>query len=675
MKDYYISDTFSDIYKYRFPEVIIKSKDRITIYANGLDKYENGIVYTNFKLDDESKNIIISDNLKREVTKLNISNNITTKEVRINEVVAIGNDAIELKNLTNEDIVLSNYEISDNSGVLVSLKDVKIKALGYAVLYGSDSYYVDSNVHIGFHINNSNEELYLYKNGNLVDNFKVGRLVSNVSVGINDSNEKVYFKNITLNNENAKEYYKGYSSNVLYSIDGGYVNEKTKISLNTNDGSTIYYTLDGSFPTNASTKYTEPITINKTTVIKTVAYKDNYLPSDTTSRTYFVGRHHSLPVISISTNHDYLYGSNGIITNYTQNVNKIINFEYYESDGKLGVSFVGDTKLSGMDSRKRAQKSMSIFLRKEYGLKEVTYPFFKDSKLKTYSSFLLRNAGEDPKNVRIMDAVLTQTLKGNMDIDIQDYQPVVVYINGEYYGLFNLREKLNADYIVTNYGLDKNGFDLIKYKVVKKGSIDEFYDLVNYVSSHDMSNKENYEYVKSKIDIQELINYVIVQSYYGNTDMGNIRYWKSKENGKWRFMLYDLDWSLWDTSRNFSYPVFPGSVPAATYLGHVFTITRSLYKNSEFKDLYLKTFAYNLKNTFNPERMNKFIDKYSEEIKDEMPYHIARWQDGPNSYSGWENSLARFKNVIAMRYNVVVSRVKSEFKLTDSEYKKYFGDL
>ncbi len=100
-----------------------------------------------------------------------------------------------------------------------------------------------------------------------------------------------------------------------------------------------------------------------------------------------------------------------------------------------------------------------------------------------------------------------------------------------------------------------------------------------------------------------------------------------------------------------------------------------LINNPKFRELYIKTWAEHLKTTFEPNRMIKILDKMVLEIKDEMPYHIARWQDGPNSYSGWENSLARFKNVIAMRYNVVVSRVKSEFKLTDSEYKKYFGDL
>ena len=454
-----------------------------------------------------------------------------------------------------------------------------------------------------------------------------------------------------------------------------FVEKGTSITLETDSDSDIYYTLDGSFPNSSSTKYTGPITINKTTTIKTISYKSNYLESDITSRTFFVGKTHSLPIVSISTNNENLYGSNGIITNFNLNINKKISFEYYEKDGKLGVSFVGDTKLSGMDSRKRLQKSMSIYLRKEYGIKEITYPLFKDSEVKTYSSFLLRNAGEDPKGIRIMDAVLTQVLKGKMDIDVQDYQPVVAYVNGEYYGMYNLREKLNADYIETNYSYDKDGIDVIKYKTPTNGSISNYNDLVNYIASNNVRDNNVYEYIKSKLDVQELINYVIVQAYYGNTDLGNIRYWKAKEYDKWRFMLYDLDWSLWDTSRSFSYPIYEGKVPAATYLPSVYTMTRKLYQNSEFRDLYLKSIANALKNCFKPEIINALVDKYADEVREEMPSHIARWDEGARSMSSWENNLERFKNALTNRYNTVVSRLKSEFNLSDSEYQNYFGDL
>ena len=669
LKDYYLSDSLSNRYKYKFPSIILKSKGSILVYTSGLDKYENNEIHTNFKLDENDKNIILSDNQKREIDKVSIiENNIEiVKNIRINEVSSIGKEAIELKNLTDKDIDLSNYKIGDKK-TSTSLNNLTIKANSYLVLYSE---------RLGFNINNSTEKIYLYKDTTIIDEFSVGRLISGVSSGINNDDNRVYYKDITLGYENASKYYEGYAGEVVFSKNGGYVNKGDSITLSTLSDSDIYYTLDGSFPTDKSAKYLAPIKIDKTATIKVVSYKDGYLPSEILSRTYIVGRHHDLPIISLSTDNNNLFGSRGIISNYHQDVNKLISFEMYNSDGSLGVNFIGDTKLSGMDSREQPQKSMSIYLRKEYGLQEVTYPFFKDSNVNTYSSLLLRNAGEDPKSIRIMDAVLTKTLKGNMDIDIQDYQPVVVYINGNYYGMYNLREKLNQDYLVSRYNVEKGTVDLIKYNKATKGSTDDYNALVKYITSHDVKKTEVYNYIKEQIDIQELINYVIAEVYYGNTDLGNIRYWKSKENGKWRWMLYDLDWSMWNSNMDVGYPVMNTKVPAVTYLNSLFTITRTLYKNDEFKDLYLSTFAYHLKNTFKPERMNKIVDELAKEVENEMPYHIKRWQGEYNGLSmdKWKNNINSFKKMINDRYNKVLARIKSDLNLTNDEYKKYFGDV
>ena len=140
-------------------------------------------------------------------------------------------------------------------------------------------------------------------------------------------------------------------------------------------------------------------------------------------------------------------------------------------------------------------------------------------------------------------------------------------------------------------------------------------------------------------------------------------------------MLYDLDWSMWNSDKEIGYPVISGRVPAATYLYSLFTITRSLYKNSEFKDLYLSTFAYHLKNTFKPERMNKIVDELAGEIENEMPYHIRRWGSEYvylNSMDRWKSNLNSFKAMITARYNNVLKRLKSDFRLTDQEYNKYW---
>ena len=123
-----------------------------------------------------------------------------------------------------------------------------------------------------------------------------------------------------------------------------------------------------------------------------------------------------------------------------------------------------------------------------------------------------------------------------------------------------------------------------------------------------------------------------------------------------------------------NYTVLNRNIVPVTYVYSVYEIARKLYQNSEFKDLYLKTLAHHLENTFKPERMHKIVDELAKEIETEMPYHIKRW---PGMHSGnintWKNSVKSFKNKLTNRYNYVVKNVKSEFNLTSAEYKKYFG--
>lgn len=706
LSNFYLTNNSNDITKYKFPEdTIIKSKSYLIIITSGENKLIDNELHTNFKLSPSDGVILLSDekrNIIDKVTITNLSPNIsyglynnewhyynyptigsvntnkfitnqtTNQDIIINEVSALNPEAIELKNLTNKTINLSSYSLSDDSGTTMKFPNINIKPNGYLVVYGSDKYsYKNNKISTGFHINNSTETIYLYKDNILVHEFFVGKLNPGISTGLNNDLKKVYYQNLTFNKANSSKTYYGYSPVPVYSQNGGYLNKGEKITLTTCPECTIYYTTDGSWPNNKSNKYTKPITINKTTVLKTIVYRKDYLPSDITSRTYFIGRTHKLPVISISSNQNAL---DDLLINYFQEQEKKISFEYYESDGSLGVSFIGGTKLTGADSRKRDQKSMAIYLRKEYGRQEVTYPFFKESNVMTYSSFTLRNSGEDPYAIRIQDTVLTYALKEQMDIDMQDYRAVAVYLNGKYYGLYNLREKLNGDYLKSNYNLEKGEYDLIKYTTPTAGTIKDYNKLVNYIRTHDTTNKKVYDYIKTKLDIQEFINYLIVESYYGNTDQGNIRYWKST-NGKWRFMLYDLDWSLWNTNLSMNYTVLNTKSPAVTNLYSVYDIARRLYKNQDFKDLYLSTLAYHLEHTFTPKRMHQIIDELAQEIRPEMSYHIKRWPSMYSSMNNWENNVTNFKKKLTNRYNYVTKNIKQQFNLTNKEYEKYFGFL
>ena len=697
LNGFYLSDKEDNITKFTFPDVTIKKNEYLTIYASGLNKLVNNEVHTNFKLNNNDGVLILSSPNKALVSRVNVKelepntsmglykekwhkyykpsigientddygSKEEKKDLIINEISIYPKEAIELYNTSDSDINLEGYSLSDKSGEQYTFKSGTIKKKSYLVVNKST---------FKFGINNTNEIITLTHNGQVIDTFAVNKLIGGISTGITD-NKKVYYKSITLGSANAKDTYSGFSEAPIFNIDGGYVESDTEITLSTNDGSVIYYTTNGAFPNKNSTKYDKPIKITKTTVIKAISYKDGYLESSVISRTFNVGRKHSIAYASISSDYNSLFGGNGLITNYYSNAEKKVSVEFYESEGKLGVSFIADAKLSGMDSRKEPQKSISVYLRKRYGQSFVNYPFFKEMTYHTYSSILFRNAGEDPKNVRIMDAALTRILKGEMDIDMQEYRPVAVYLNGNYYGIYNLREKLNSDYVESKFGIDNDDIDLIKYNTPTKGNSSDYNKLISYLDSHNPANKDVYEYLKTQIDMQELINYWIVESFYGNTDLGNIRYWK-EDNGKWRWMLYDLDWSLWNMGLDMGYPIKNSRVPAATYLSSSVKIVRKLYQNSEFKDLYLSSVAKYLKTTFKPDRMNKIVDELAKEIEEEMPYHINKWGSSYNlTMNSWKNNVKTLKNNLNTRYNRVVNNLRSYFNLSNNEYNKYFGDL
>lgn len=728
LSGYFLSDELTSEKKWVFPNIIIKSKEYLIVYASKKDKCDLSIreCHTNFKLNKKGEIISLLDKDGRILSKvkykelntdisyslidnkykltlgtpntkniLNESdiNNYNEKDIIINEV-SINPEIIELRNLTGKDVDLSDYYIMDKSNIKYEFKDIIIKSNSYLTLYGSDVPSVDNNkIYLGFRINNSNEILYLYKNNKLIDKFNVGKLNNNISKGRNDDLKTVIYKDITVGAYNSKNEYLGFSLTPDFSINDIYVEKGNKIELTTTDNSQIYYTLDGSTPTNKSIIYKEPITINKDTIIKAITYKDGYIESDVVSRTYLIGRKHNLPVISISTNDNYLYGKNGIFVqgnnansnypyygaNFWEDIEVPISFEFYE-EGKLGLNFNCGMKIFGGWSRGEAQKSVAVYLRKQYGLQEITYPFFEDN-VNTFTKFILRSGGQDFGYLKIKDAFLQETIDGQMDIDKQDYRPVVVYFNGKYYGIYNIREKTDKTYVERHYGYDETQIDFIeKNDGVTAGTIDEYNKLLNYVKTANINTDEAYDYLDSQIDLQELVNYWVVETYFDQFDPMNIKFYKPYD-GKWRWILFDLDQTLF----SYSYKTIKWDLPFKPYAhgnGYYLntTLMSNLIKNNKFRELYIETFAYHLNNTFKPDRMNQILDKMVKEYEDEMPYHIDRWYQESikvstytlDNINEWYKNINYLKKQLKERHNIAINTIKEGLDLTDEEYKRYF---
>ena len=281
LKGFYLTDKEDNVSKYTFPDIEIKKDEYIIVYASGINELKNDEIHTNFKLNNNDGLIVLSSPNKALIDKVKLekldgnasmglyndkwhvygkpsfgkenTKDYGTSEVKkniiINEVSIYPKEALELFNTSDEDIKLTGYEISDKGVGKLKLDNYTIKKNDYLVLSKST---------LGFGINNTNEIIYLTSGGQVIDTFEVGRLAGSISTGINDG-KKVYYKNITLGSKNSDTVYKGFSNSPVFSIDGGYTEKDTEVTLKTNDDSEIYYTTNGSFPNSSSTKYTKPI--------------------------------------------------------------------------------------------------------------------------------------------------------------------------------------------------------------------------------------------------------------------------------------------------------------------------------------------------------------------------------------------------------------------------------
>jgi hypothetical protein len=397
------------------------------------------------------------------------------------------------------------------------------------------------------------------------------------------------------------------------------------------EGVTIRYTTDGSEPDESSTEYTgQPVRITKTTCLRAASFANGVMNGTISTGTYFVGeRNFTLPVVSIVTEPKFLFDDEiGIYTegvhvpaNYWWDWDRPANFELFDALGVSRLNQELDISCAGMYSREWPQKSLKISPRNKFGDNRLRYDFFESKRGKKYKDIQLRNSGNDFPYTMLRDAFMQTIIIDRLDVDYLAYQPSVCFINGEYYGVSNLRERSNKDYLYTNYGLKEGEFSLLdQYAVTSDREYLEFRD---YMENN--STDVIYDYASSKLDMVSLMDYIMSEIYYANTDfiVNNVKLWKPLTgNGRWRFILYDTDYGfglganydhntvswVFDHQDNFIAPPI-----------------RSLAKNTEFKNKFLNRFCVHLSTTFDAKRVTHVLDSLSSKIAGEMVYHKRKF--------------------------------------------------
>lgn len=465
------------------------------------------------------------------------------------------------------------------------------------------------------------------------------------------------------------------------SNQGGFYKSSFNVKISADSNVRVFYTTDGSVPNSSSLPYTGNIPVKRITTLRIVGYL-NGKRLQVNTQTYFTERAYTLPVFSITTDPDNLWSAGrGIYAkgccadsvqpyygaNFWKGWERPMNIEMYEPDGSVAINQEAGIRIFGGWSKGLPQKSLTIIARKKYGKKKFKYKLLPKLDQKKYKTFILRNSGGDFNKAHLRDAYMTQLVEP-IDLEIQEQRPAIVYLNGKYWGIHYIREKLNEHYLKAHFDVDKDSVSLLKHRGDRQhGKKLNYPKLIQFLKTHSLAEQKNMDYVNSVMDVENFIAYNIAETYSDNRDAGgNIRYWReSKEGGKWRWIFFDLDLGLNSNSKvghkrntvhkftNANYEAWPD--PAWSTL-----IIRKLLENEEARELYINMFADYLNSIFKEEVADKLLNEMAKAIEEEMPFHKKRWG---GSMGNWHSSIELVRTFIQERPGYIREFIVEKFKL------------
>lgn len=541
-----------------------------------------------------------------------------------------------------------------------------------------------------------------------------------------------YYGEINETDIDPEEYSENQDLAPVFSHPGGFYEENVELELTSpEEEGTIFYTLDGSVPdpvdnADQTYEYSGKIFIDENndeeptlsmiptnfiddrrgwnkpgtpqdqgTVVRAVIVDENDNVSSVTTQTYFVNIQSSLPVFSLSTDAEnffddemgiYVPGIHHEDSDWTGNYyqrgrewERPIHVEYYESNGNLAFSQDAGVRIHGGFSRRFAQKTLRLYSRSDYGESRFSYQFFEDKEMDDFNRILLRNSGNDWGMTMFRDAAM-QRLIGHLDLDHQSAQPSLVFLNGEFWGIHNIRDRLDKHFLETHHGADRDHFTILDGEgTISDGletGVEDYAELIDYVQDNDLSHEEHYEYVQNNMDIENYTQYYATQIYNANSDWphNNISFWRYENlnneavttdelDGRWRWFLYDVDRSLgYEDYDHNTIEMTTSSVNPGRDEEWPNVLLRSLLENEDYKHKFINEMADHLNTTFNTDRVIQTIDEMEAMIEPEVERHIHRWGI-PESVADWEEEVEIMREFAVNRPNIVRQHLSENFEV------------
>ena len=496
---------------------------------------------------------------------------------------------------------------------------------------------------------------------------------------------------------------------ISFSAQGGFYDNSFELSLSCeNPENQIYYTTNGATPTDSSFLYTGPLMLDETMYSHSEFYNIRTCPgdyelldsiqriitiraaafdtlgncvSDIHTNSYIIkslGCEHTLPVVSICIDSLSLFDYyTGIFVpgvywdendpdwtgNYYQSGDeweREMNIEFYETDN-TGFNQNAGLRTHGGNSRRERQKGMKIYARKEYGKKNFKYKMFEDKDITSFKRFVFKPFVCSWTDSGIQDYVCCH-LASNLNIDCIATRPVVMYINGEYYGVYFIQERIDKNYLEENFDVDGDDCNMMDnwFGDINEGDNTQFLSLIDWVYEADLSDTSSYNYMCDKINIDNFIDYQIFEIFIANLDWpaNNMRCWQKDDNGEWRWIFYDGDAGMIDLNFDaFTNALYndstPGTWPSSNTQSTLFL--RKLIENDTFKVNFINRFNNLLSTTFQYDSISPYIAECSGLIENEIQGQLYRFNK-PASYDSWLDAIDD-------TYNFIQSRTKDVSEL------------
>jgi hypothetical protein len=535
---------------------------------------------------------------------------------------------------------------------------------GSATIY--PSFPIVNHLHTNFKLSHEGQRVSLKQaDGTLIDEYIIGPVQYNHSRGRYPDGSANWCLAATPTPllPNSADCRTGYADAPVPVLESGFYDGPLSVSFESFPGSgAIRYTTNGSWPNAFSSIYAGPFLISASTTIRAAVFPTDpgLLPSDIVTRTYILDDSSTLPVIFVTTDSLWLFDTlNGIYVigpntdttteqfpywgtaNYYQDVAIPGHVEYLDASLTKQMGQDCSIKIHGNFSRGWPQKSFRFLANDKYG--EGTFefaPFPGKPTVDEFKSFNIRNGGVDYNTTHFRDDLMNRAAR-DLNLDFMDSQPCLVYLNGEYWGVYAIREREDENYIESNYDIDAEQIEMLRFSgdpVI--GTNEGFIELVEFIVLNDMSIDSNYAKAEAMLDMENFCDYIITETYYANWDWisaggntNNIRFWRSiAPESKWRYVLWDTDLGLNLVSLG------GGNAATFDYLGTImdpsFTdphsrMLVSLLNNEKFRNYFINRFADIVNTEFSAETFGNLALDIKAEYEPEMVRHFDRWGAPP----------------------------------------------